>query len=242
MASGRQASSLWQKYLQTPRCPSSLRGHRFAPVNHPALVKTNDQPSFSSANSSPFTFAEVLRSDISLVLSLNLKPNPRGGTAKKIKNSPYKKIVEAAQKRKIKQTTKSKTNRLVSNVFLGPSKKTEEEGLLWSISVWQSTRIGQWTGCSSRWRCDWRGWRTRCRLFVRYWSFLWRQQWRRLDTTCQMFQMGAHCLGWYGGRFCWCAFSGISTVLFLVCIFLFEFLKFSIYSLCFLRKLFTSPN
>jgi hypothetical protein len=43
-----------------------------APVNHPALVKTSDQPSFSSANFSPFTSAEALRSsDISPVPSLN---------------------------------------------------------------------------------------------------------------------------------------------------------------------------
>jgi len=54
-------------------------------VNHPALIKTSDQPSFSSANFSPFTSAEALgSSDISPVPSLNLKPNPRGGTAKKI--------------------------------------------------------------------------------------------------------------------------------------------------------------
>jgi len=36
-----------------------------APVNHPALVKTSDQPSFSSANFSPFSAPEALRaSDI----------------------------------------------------------------------------------------------------------------------------------------------------------------------------------
>jgi len=47
-------------------------------VNHPALVKTRDQPSFSSANISPFTSAQALgASDISAV------PNHRGGTAKK---------------------------------------------------------------------------------------------------------------------------------------------------------------
>jgi len=52
-------------------------------VNHPALVKASDQASFSSANFSPFTSAEALRSsDISAVPSLNLKPNPCGGTAK----------------------------------------------------------------------------------------------------------------------------------------------------------------
>jgi len=65
-------------------------------VNHSALIKTSDQPSFSSANFSPFTSAEVLRSsDISPVPNLNLKPNPRGGTAKKITST--KKIVEATQ-------------------------------------------------------------------------------------------------------------------------------------------------
>jgi hypothetical protein len=42
-----------------------------APVNHPALVKTSDQPSFSSSNFSPFTYAEALRaSDIIPVPSL----------------------------------------------------------------------------------------------------------------------------------------------------------------------------
>jgi len=59
-------------------------------------VKTSDQPSFSSANFSPFTSAEaLLSSDISIVPSLNLMPNPHGGTAKKITNSHNKKFVEA---------------------------------------------------------------------------------------------------------------------------------------------------
>jgi len=93
-------------------------------VNYPALIKTSDQPSFSSANFSPFTSAEALRSsDISPVPSRNLKPNPRGGAAKEITSSPYKKFVEAAQKNKIKQATKSKTSRLAWNVLLGPSKR-----------------------------------------------------------------------------------------------------------------------
>jgi hypothetical protein len=34
-----------------------------------------------------------------------------------------KKFVEAAQKKKIKQATKSKTNRLAMNALLGPSKR-----------------------------------------------------------------------------------------------------------------------
>ena len=74
-----------------------------APVNHPALVKTRDEPSFSSDNFSPFTSAEALRSsDISPEPNLNLQPNPRGGTAKKIMSSPYKKFVQATQNKKIR--------------------------------------------------------------------------------------------------------------------------------------------
>ena len=104
--------------------PLSSEDKDASPVNHPALVKTCDQPSFSSVNISPLTSAEALRSsDISLVPSLNLKPNPRGGTAKKITSPPHKKIVEATQKKKIKQTTKSKTSRPASNALLGPSKR-----------------------------------------------------------------------------------------------------------------------
>ena len=82
-------------------------------MNHPTLVKTSDQPSFSSANFSSFTSADALRaSDISFVPSLNLQPNPRD-----------KNFVGATQKKKIKQATKSKTNRHASNALLGPSKR-----------------------------------------------------------------------------------------------------------------------
>ena len=28
-----------------------------------------------------------------------------------------------------------------------------------------------------------------------------RRQWSRVDTMCKVFQMGAHTLCWYGGRF-----------------------------------------
>jgi hypothetical protein len=57
--------------------PLSSEDKDAAPVNHPALIKTSDQPSFSS-NFSPFTSAEALRSsDISSVPNLNLKPNSR---------------------------------------------------------------------------------------------------------------------------------------------------------------------
>jgi hypothetical protein len=92
-------------------------------LNHPALVKTSDQPSFISANFSPFTSAEALRaSDISAVPSLNLRPNTPGGTVKKMSSS-YRNFVGTTQKKKIKQATKSKTNRLASNALLGLSKR-----------------------------------------------------------------------------------------------------------------------
>jgi len=93
-------------------------------VKHSTLVKTSDQPSFNSANFSSLTSAEAVRaSDISPVPSLNLQPNPRGGTVKKITSSSYRNFVGSTQKKKIKQATKSKTNRLVSNALLGPSKR-----------------------------------------------------------------------------------------------------------------------
>jgi len=94
------------------------------PLKHLALVKTSDQPSRNSANFLPFVSAEALQaSDISPVSSLILQPNTPGGTANKITSSPYRKFVGANQKKKIKQATKSKTNLLASNAFLGPSKR-----------------------------------------------------------------------------------------------------------------------
>jgi len=61
------------------------------------------------------------------VPGLNLKPNPHGGTAKKITSSPYKKFIEATQQKKIKQATKSKTSWLASNALLGPSKRQKRK-------------------------------------------------------------------------------------------------------------------
>jgi hypothetical protein len=59
------------------------------------------------------------------VPSLNLKPNPRGKTAKEITSLLYKNLL--TQKKKIKQAPKSKTSRLASNVLLGPLKKRERK-------------------------------------------------------------------------------------------------------------------
>jgi len=80
--------------------PLSSDDKAAAPANHPALVKTSYQPSFSSINFSPFTFAETLwSSDISPVPSLNLKANPRGGTEKK-RVHLIKKLLRQLRKRK----------------------------------------------------------------------------------------------------------------------------------------------
>jgi len=104
-------------------------------VNHRALTNISDQPSFSSVYFSPLTFAEALRaSDISPVPNLKLQPNTRGGTAKKISNSPYRRFAGATQEKKIKQATKSKTNRLASNALLGPSKRQKRGSYVyWTV-------------------------------------------------------------------------------------------------------------
>jgi hypothetical protein len=71
-------------------------------VNHPASVNS-DQPKSSSANFPLFTSSVPVRSsDISSEPSMNLKPNPRWRTAKKIMSSSYKKFVNTTQKKKSK--------------------------------------------------------------------------------------------------------------------------------------------
>ena len=55
--------------------------------------------------------------------SLNLQPNTRGATVKKITSSSYRNFVGATHKKKIKQATKSKTNQLASSALRGPSKR-----------------------------------------------------------------------------------------------------------------------
>jgi hypothetical protein len=123
--------------------PLPLEDTHAAPMKHPTSVNTSDQPSSSSANFSPFTSAVPLRSsDISFVPSLNLTPNPRGGTAKKITSSPYKKFVEATQKKNIKQVHHTKIcwiNSENQSACVECSswffRKTEEKGLPKSNSV-----------------------------------------------------------------------------------------------------------
>ena len=55
--------------------------------------------------------------------SLNLQPNTRGATAKKIASSLYRKFSGATQKRKSNRPLNPKSNRLASNALLGPSKR-----------------------------------------------------------------------------------------------------------------------
>ena len=89
------------------------------PVNHHALVKISDQPSFSSANISPFTSAEALRaSHISPVPSLNLRPNPRNGTVKKIMSTSNRKFVGVTQKKKSNRSLNPKPIGLLRMLFL----------------------------------------------------------------------------------------------------------------------------
>jgi hypothetical protein len=74
MAAGRQAFFFLceMNIFRTQDFPLASENIEAAPVNHPDLVKTSDQPLFISSNFSPFTSAEAHRaSDISPVPSLN---------------------------------------------------------------------------------------------------------------------------------------------------------------------------
>jgi len=62
-------------------------------------MNTSDQQPFNSVYFSLLTSAEALpESNISPVPSLNLQPNNRGGTTKKIMNSSYKKLLGKPEK------------------------------------------------------------------------------------------------------------------------------------------------
>ena len=95
-ANGFRSTGLFpcDKNIFRPRdFPLSSGDKVAAPVNHPDLVNISNQPSFGSVYFSPFSSTEALRSsDISPVPSLNLKPNPPGGIAKKIKEFTLQKI------------------------------------------------------------------------------------------------------------------------------------------------------
>jgi len=176
-------------------------------VNQSALVKTSDQPSFVSVNFSSFTCAEAFWApDISPVPSLNLQSNTRDGTAKKITGSPYRKFVGASQKKKIKQASKSKSNRLASNALLCPSKRRKRR-VCRDVTPSDTDLAVPFPDDSME---------ERNKMLI-VCSVLWRPQLKRVDTMYEIFQMGPHTLCWYGGRFCLWALFGINTVLFLVC-------------------------
>jgi hypothetical protein len=71
------------------------------------------------------------------VPSLNLKPNPCGGTTKKITSSPYKKFVDTTQKKEIKQAITFKTNWLALNCLLGPSKR-QKKRVCWDPTLFDT--------------------------------------------------------------------------------------------------------
>jgi hypothetical protein len=123
-AIGDRPLSLWQERLQTTRIPSSLRG-------------------YSSCSCEPSCFGEDQRSPIIQFCQFFAvhfccgspcirhkrctKPEPTGKyswwNSKENKEFILHKFYWVTQKRKMKQATKSKTNRLTSNAFLGPSKR-----------------------------------------------------------------------------------------------------------------------
>ena len=99
MASRRQAFFLVIR-ISSHDFPLASEDTDAAPVNHSTLVKTSDQTLFSSVSFRPSLLQMLSSSDISPVLSLNLQPNPHGGTAKKIMSSPYRNILRQLRKRK----------------------------------------------------------------------------------------------------------------------------------------------
>jgi len=149
-------------------------------VNHPALVNPSDQPSFSSVYFSPLTSAEALRaSDMSPVPNLNLQQPTRGGTAKKISISSYRKFLGQLRKRISNRPLNPKPIGLRRTLFLA-FQKDRREGLPRSNSVWHFISFEHKPSCSFRWWFDGRR-GARCWWCVLYWSFLWRPQWRRVD-------------------------------------------------------------
>jgi hypothetical protein len=88
-------------------------------VNNPDLVNTSDQASFNSVYFSTLPSAVALRAPyISPVPSLNLQPNTRGGTAKKITNSPSKNVLGKLRKRKSNRPLNPKPIGLRRMLFL----------------------------------------------------------------------------------------------------------------------------
>jgi len=187
------------------------------PVSHLALVKTSDQPSFSSANFSPFTSAQALRSSyIRALPSLNLKPNPRGGSAKKRTSSSNKQFVAATQKKNIKQATKSKSSRPASNALLGPSKRRKRRFCLdpaLSDTPSDSDNDLAVPFAEDSTQEDEEQDAVRSVLLVSLKTTM-----EKTKNEVRNVSNGPQTLSWCGGKFCLWALSGINIVLFLFCI------------------------
>jgi len=132
------------------------------------------------------------------VQSLYLQPNTRGATAKKITRSLYSKYVGTTQKKKITQATKSNTSRLGSNALLGPSKRRKRRvcrdptpfdtpsdsetdlAVPFDDDSTEKEQDADFVYCIGLFSEDHKG---------------------EMDMMSEIFQMGAHTLCWYGGRF-----------------------------------------
>jgi hypothetical protein len=117
----------------------------------------------------------------------------------KIISSPHKIFVEATQKEKIKQATKSKTRRLSSNARIGPSKRKERRvcsgptpsdnpsdtdlavPFAYNSTEKDEEQVADCRHCTGRFR---------------------KTIMEKNGHDLQVFQMGVQTLCWYGGRFC----------------------------------------
>jgi hypothetical protein len=120
---GDRPLSLWQQ-LQTTRFPSSLRGHRCCSC----------EPSrFGEDRRSAIIQLLVFRRSLLLRFSehqISVLCQTRTYNhvllVEQQRSSPCRKFAGATQKKKIRQTTKSKTSRLESNALRSPSKDGRE--------------------------------------------------------------------------------------------------------------------
>jgi hypothetical protein len=86
------------------------------------MVKTSDQTSFSSVSFRRSLLLSLPEHQISAQCQACTYSQLLVVEQQKM-SSLYRKAVGATQEKKVKQATKSKTNRLASNAFLGPSKR-----------------------------------------------------------------------------------------------------------------------
>ena len=164
-----------------------------APVNHPALVKISDQPSFSSVNFLSFTSTEALwASDTSPVLSLNLQPITCGGTAKNWRVQRTENLLGQLRKRKSKRPLNPKPIGFRRMLGIDPWKRRKirvcRDPTPSDTPSDSDTDLAVSSGDDSTEEDEEQD--ADCVFCTGRSS--WRQQWRILDTMCQMSQMGSH--------------------------------------------------